>query len=78
LLSEASLSDRGLLEAAPIRAAWREHQSGAHSRHVELWAVLMFQAWSRKMPWSLAEEDRTAPGPRSAATCDPLCAPAFH
>lgn len=57
LLSEASLSDGGLLEPAPIRAAWREHQSGARSRHVELWAVLMFQAWRRQMPWSLADDE---------------------
>ena len=32
----------------------------ARSRHAELWAVLMFQAWRRKMPWSVAEEDRVA------------------
>jgi asparagine synthase (glutamine-hydrolysing) len=56
LLSEESLSSGGLLNPAPVRAAWQEHQRGERSRHTELWAVLMFQAWRRKMPWSIATE----------------------
>jgi asparagine synthase (glutamine-hydrolysing) len=70
LLSEVSLSEGGLLEPAPIRTAWREHQSGAHSRHVELWAVLMFQAWRRQMPWSLADDSPSRLQPARNARMD--------
>ncbi len=45
LLQPSKLEDGGLLRAAPIRGALEEHLSGRVSRHVELWAVLMFQAW---------------------------------
>ncbi len=64
LLSDASLSDGDLLDARPIRQAWNEHQHGKRSRHVELWAVLMFQAWRRQMPWSMpnAQREELRPG----------------
>ncbi len=45
LLSERCLSQGGLLDAAPIRARWREHLEGSRNWHASLWTVLMFQAW---------------------------------
>ena len=45
LLSERRLSQGGLLDAAPIRARWREHLEGRRNWHASLWTVLMFQAW---------------------------------
>jgi asparagine synthase (glutamine-hydrolysing) len=45
LLDEGRLKREGLLDPAPIRAAWLNHLSGAASAPYQLWAVLMFQAW---------------------------------
>ncbi len=44
LLSEASLRD-SLLDAAPVRRAWREHLAGRANHLPQLWTVLMWQAW---------------------------------
>ena len=52
LLSPAALAEGGLLNPAPIRAAWDEHLSGRRNRVTELWCVLMFQAWRRR--WGAA------------------------
>jgi asparagine synthase (glutamine-hydrolysing) len=48
LLSESALADGGLLNPAPIRAAWAEHLSGRRNLVTQLWCVLMFQAWRRR------------------------------
>lgn len=45
LLSPAQLTADGLLDPAPIRRAWDEHQSGARDWSHRLWIVLMLQAW---------------------------------
>ncbi len=51
LLSEASLRD-SLLDAAPVRRAWRAHLSGRANHLPQLWTVLMWQAWRRH--WHLS------------------------
>jgi asparagine synthase (glutamine-hydrolysing) len=48
LLDPHRLQQDGLLDPAPIHAAWREHQSGSHNHQHRLWSVLMFQAWRRE------------------------------
>jgi asparagine synthase (glutamine-hydrolysing) len=45
LLDPAKLEQDGLLNAAPIQAAWAAHLSGRTNNEVQLWTVLMFQAW---------------------------------
>ncbi len=45
LLSPASLRSTGLLDPAPVRAAWDEHQSGRRDRSSDLWDVLMLESW---------------------------------
>ena len=45
LLSDDTLTRQGMLDPAPIRAAWAEHLSGKHDWTHKLWHVLMFQAW---------------------------------
>jgi len=48
LLSADALAAHGLIEAAPIRAAWADHLAGRGSWDHHLWIVLMFQAWWRR------------------------------
>lgn len=45
LLEPAKLERDGLLDAAPIRAAWDAHLTGRVNNEVKLWTVLMYQAW---------------------------------
>jgi asparagine synthase (glutamine-hydrolysing) len=45
LLSPASLERDGLLNPAPVRAAWTEHLTGRLDRSAQLWVILMFQSW---------------------------------
>jgi len=45
LLSREALSASGLLDPAPIRQKWLEHQSGRQNWRYQLWPVLMFQSW---------------------------------
>jgi asparagine synthase (glutamine-hydrolysing) len=48
LLSERELSESGMLNPGPIRAAWGAHlRSQCNCQHA-LWVVLMFQSWFRK------------------------------
>ncbi|PCI42168.1 MAG: asparagine synthase (glutamine-hydrolyzing) [Rhodospirillaceae bacterium] len=48
LLDPVSLEQDGLLNAAPIRAAWDAHLSGRTNNEVQLWTILMFQAWRKQ------------------------------
>jgi asparagine synthase (glutamine-hydrolysing) len=45
LLDPSRLEDGGYLNAAPIRARWREHLAGTRDWSSQLWTVLMFQTW---------------------------------
>ncbi|HEY9164190.1 MAG TPA: asparagine synthase (glutamine-hydrolyzing), partial [Magnetovibrio sp.] len=45
LLDPVKLEQDGLLNAAPIRASWDAHLSGRVNNEVQLWTVLMYQAW---------------------------------
>ncbi|MBD3756237.1 MAG: asparagine synthetase B, partial [Gammaproteobacteria bacterium] len=45
LLDEKRLHDDGLLNPAPVRRMWLEHQSGKRRWHYQLWDVLMLQSW---------------------------------
>jgi len=45
LLSPARLAAQGLVDPAPVAAAWADHQSGRKDWSGELWAVLMLQSW---------------------------------
>lgn len=51
LLSVEKLEADGLLNAQPIREVWQDHLSGKINGEVQLWTVLMFQAWREK--WML-------------------------
>lgn len=48
LLSKAKLAEDGLIDPAPVRAAWEQHKSGQANNEVQLWTVLMYQAWKDK------------------------------
>ncbi|HVE73835.1 MAG TPA: asparagine synthase (glutamine-hydrolyzing) [Mycobacteriales bacterium] len=50
LLSEQRLRDQGLLDPAPVRAAWQRHVTGQSDEKYKLWAVLMLQAWLDEQP----------------------------
>jgi asparagine synthase (glutamine-hydrolysing) len=45
LLSPSRLQASGVFDGALTRAVWREHLEGRRNRHLQLWPVLMFQAW---------------------------------
>jgi asparagine synthase (glutamine-hydrolysing) len=51
LLSREQLGRGGLLNPAPIIAAWRALQQGRQPAGPGLWAVIMFQAWRTR--WSV-------------------------
>lgn len=48
LLSERSLTETGLIAAAPVRAAWADHLAGRGNRQEDIWAILMLQSWARR------------------------------
>jgi len=48
LLQPAVLSEDGVLDPGPIRAAWTAVQSGRSPNAVALWDVIMFQDWRRR------------------------------
>jgi asparagine synthase (glutamine-hydrolysing) len=45
LLSPEALTRDGLIEPAPVTAAWAEHLSGRRDWTCRLWIILMLQAW---------------------------------
>jgi asparagine synthase (glutamine-hydrolysing) len=45
LLSEESLKDANLLNVSAIRRMWSEHATGKRNWQVQIWSVLMLQAW---------------------------------
>ena len=45
LLAIERLNSDGLLNAGLIRERWKQHLSGKHNWAIQLWSVLMFQAW---------------------------------
>jgi asparagine synthase (glutamine-hydrolysing) len=47
LLDPVAMRADGLLNPAPIRQKWLEHQSGRRNWQWALWTVLMFQEWKR-------------------------------
>ncbi len=51
LLAERRLRNQGLLDPAPVRAAWQQHVAGQRDLGYELWDILALQAWlNRWMP----------------------------
>lgn len=52
LLSPAALSASGLFDPAAVRTLWDRHLSGARNHDMQLWPILMVQAWlqSQKLP----------------------------
>jgi asparagine synthase (glutamine-hydrolysing) len=54
LLDPSRIERQGLLHAAPVQNAWREHVAGTHNREHALWAVLMLQAWLEENRWHCA------------------------
>ncbi|MFT5174879.1 MAG: asparagine synthase (glutamine-hydrolyzing) [Gammaproteobacteria bacterium] len=48
LLGRERLEQEGYFDAAPIRARWERHLSGAENWAYPLWNVLMFQAWKER------------------------------
>jgi len=47
LLEETSLREDNLLNAAPIRRAWKDHIEHKANMHQPLWDILMLQMWRR-------------------------------
>ena len=45
LLRPEALAADGLLDPAPIRKVWDDHQAGRRDGSYELWDVLMLQGW---------------------------------
>jgi asparagine synthase (glutamine-hydrolysing) len=45
LLDHRRLDQQGLLQAAPISELWRQHRDGVADWSLQLWNVLMLQAW---------------------------------
>lgn len=48
LLSPAALAKVGMFDAAPVRKAWEDHQSGSKNLQHPLWCILMYQAWHQE------------------------------
>jgi len=47
LLEPSRLERDGYLDVATVRRHWQEHVSGRRDWHLQMWTVLMFQAWLR-------------------------------
>ena len=46
LVEPANLSKHGFLSPGPIRHMWSEHLSGRRDATLQMWTILMFQAWA--------------------------------
>ena len=46
LLAPARLAEDGLLAVQPVRRVWEEHVSGRRDCTLQVWTILMFQAWA--------------------------------
>jgi asparagine synthase (glutamine-hydrolysing) len=63
LLSPTTLASEGYLDVSKVNAIWREHQLGTFDRSLQIWNVLMFQAWLRGLQHSgSASENKLAMG----------------
>ncbi len=65
LLNERRLMAEGFFEPSIVRDLWSEHSNGSRYRHVELWDILMFQAWWQEQTkstgmWSQNTGDKTS------------------
>jgi asparagine synthase (glutamine-hydrolysing) len=63
LLAHNRLEAEGVLQPGPIRAMWKEHVSGTRDWTLQLWTILMFQAWLEANDNAVAKRD---PGARHA------------
>jgi len=48
MLDSSKLNQEGYFQPQPIRQKWTEHLSGKREWEVQLWNVLMFQAWAEE------------------------------
>jgi asparagine synthase (glutamine-hydrolysing) len=48
LLCPRRMAEDGILNPEPISKKWQQHLSGQYNWAIQLWAVLMFQAWLRQ------------------------------
>ena len=48
LLDATKLRQQGVFNPMPVSQAWTEHLHGKRNRAIELWGILMFQAWQQK------------------------------
>jgi asparagine synthase (glutamine-hydrolysing) len=50
LLSDSAITGGGFLNAGLIRKRWHDHLSGRHDFTLQLWNILMWQAWAEAQP----------------------------
>jgi asparagine synthase (glutamine-hydrolysing) len=74
LLAERRLREAGLYDAATVRAAWQQHQSGRAGRQHALWCVLMLEAWRERLS-ARAASAAAVPNPGSRDAGRPPPAP---
>ena len=48
LLDATKLRRQGVFNPMPVSQAWMEHLHGKRNRAIQLWGILMFQAWQQK------------------------------
>ena len=48
LLDEKKMREDGILESKPIQSMWKAFKDGKRGHHLQLWDLLMFQAWLLK------------------------------
>jgi asparagine synthase (glutamine-hydrolysing) len=66
LLDDSRLRGEGYFKSEPIQQKWREHLSGQREWEVQLWSILMFQAW-------LEERGKNAGTSRSVLATNLAC-----